>query len=120
MMTMWQLWKAHLVECAICTSGQRCETGSMILGPNKASDAPWLRKHADTHAQPVPTGSGLSVTDAVVEDLTFRREQGTKKYGTELLTDNGRDALVDAYQEALDLVVYLKQTLMERDLQRAS
>jgi hypothetical protein len=57
----------------------------------------------------------VSVTDAVVADMQFRREQGTRKYGTELRTGNGRDALVDAYQEALDLVMYLKQALMERD-----
>lgn len=28
---------------------------------------------------------------------------------------NGRDALLDAYQEALDLVVYLRQVIYERD-----
>ncbi len=71
--------------------------------------------HADTNGQPVPTGSGRRVVDAVMEDMQFRRQHGITKYGTELLTHNGRDALVDAYQEALDLVVYLKQELMERD-----
>jgi hypothetical protein len=38
---------------------------------------------------------------------------GKAKYGTELKTHNGRKALVDAYQEALDLCLYLKQALME-------
>ena len=28
---------------------------------------------------------------------------------------NGRDALVDAFQEALDLCVYLRQAIYERD-----
>jgi hypothetical protein len=32
-----------------------------------------------------------------------------------ILTFNGRDALLEAYQESLDLTVYLKQALMERD-----
>jgi hypothetical protein len=75
---------------------------------------PVTNTDADSHSQPAPTGNGASVTDAVVSDIHFRREQGTVKYGTELLTDNGRDALTDAYQEALDLVMYLKQELMER------
>lgn len=38
---------------------------------------------------------------------------GLKKYGTVLQPNNGRDALVDAYQEALDLVVYLRQRIEE-------
>lgn len=66
-----------------------------------------------TSPQPAPKGEGDSVTVAVMKDLATRREAGTKKYGTELLTNNGRNALVDAYQEALDLVMYLKQQLME-------
>jgi hypothetical protein len=32
---------------------------------------------------------------------------GRQRYGTFLYPDNGRDSLVDAYQEALDLPVYL-------------
>jgi hypothetical protein len=55
------------------------------------------------------------VTDQVVADLQFRRSQGIIKYGRELQTHNGRDALMDAYQEALDLAVYLRQAIMERD-----
>lgn len=76
--------------------------------------------HADTHSQPAPEQrGGQSVTDAVIADMLLRREQGTKKYGTELQANNGRDALVDAYQEALDLAMYLKQELLERDAVRA-
>lgn len=72
--------------------------------------------HTDS-VQPAPMRSELSqsVTDAVIADMVTRRETGTKKYGVELLTFNGRDALLEAYQESLDLTVYLKQALMERD-----
>jgi hypothetical protein len=52
---------------------------------------------------------------AVQEDLVERARVGKERYGTLLMTHNGRDALVDAYQEALDLVMYLKQSIMERD-----
>jgi hypothetical protein len=37
------------------------------------------------------------------------------KYGTPLQTNNGRDALMDAYQEACDMVMYLRQAIAERD-----
>lgn len=45
----------------------------------------------------------------VCADLTARAEVGRAKYGTYLETHNGRDSLMDAYQEALDLLMYLEQ-----------
>jgi len=54
------------------------------------------------------------VTDLVIKDLQARAKVGTEKYGESLKTFNGRDALVDAYQEALDLAQYLKQEIEER------
>ena len=50
---------------------------------------------------------------ALVADMRARDAAGRAKYGTPLQTHNGRDALVDAYQEALDLTVYLAQVLGE-------
>ena len=41
---------------------------------------------------------------------------GIEKYGTVLQPNNGRNALVDAYQEALDLAVYLRQRIEEDKL----
>jgi len=38
-----------------------------------------------------------------------------RKYGTVLKTHNGRNALMDAYQEALNLCMYLKQALLEQE-----
>ena len=49
----------------------------------------------------------------VVKDLLERVEMGRKKYGVPLTTNNGRKALQDAYEEALDLAMYLKQRIME-------
>ena len=54
------------------------------------------------------------VTTEVVKDLEKRAEYGKEQYGTRLKSNNGRDALLDAYEEALDLCVYLKQELIER------
>lgn len=66
--------------------------------------------------EPPPTPGRERVLDAVLEDLRARAEEGRKKYGTYLETHNGRRGLMDAYQEALDLVMYLKQCLMEEKL----
>lgn len=68
-------------------------------------------------SQPAPTHKSTSerVLDHVLSDLVFRAEQGKKTYGTYLETENGRDSLVDAYEEALDLCMYLKQAILERD-----
>lgn len=45
----------------------------------------------------------------LVDCLRERAKSGLAKYGVYLETNNGRDALVDAFQEALDLVMYLEQ-----------
>ena len=47
-------------------------------------------------------------------DLVARAEFGKAKYGTYLMTDNGRDALMDAYQELLDGLMYLRQHELEQ------
>ncbi len=55
------------------------------------------------------------VLPLVEADLRARIEKGTREYGEPLTTHNGRDALVDAYEEALDLALYLRQAIEERD-----
>lgn len=69
------------------------------------------QREALTSPQPAPHNVGAAIVPLVIEDLTARREFGRKKYGDELRVQNGRDALVDAYQEALDLVIYLRQKI---------
>lgn len=66
-----------------------------------------------TLQQPKPTGKGAIVWSEVMSDLAERVKVGKMKYGTELRAANGRDPLIDAYQEALDLTQYLKQAIME-------
>ncbi len=65
--------------------------------------------------QITPHGKGADVEALVHKDLRARIDSGEKKYGERLTTHNGRDALLDLYQELLDAVVYLRQALYERD-----
>lgn len=65
--------------------------------------------------QPPPSRNGHPpVWPLVIADMQARDELGRRRYGTPLQPWNGREALEDAYQEALDLAVYLKQALVER------
>lgn len=69
-----------------------------------------------TEYQPHPKrGGGTVVVDVVLADIMERAKAGKQKYGTYLETNNGRDPLWDAYQEAIDLVMYLRQALLERE-----
>lgn len=66
--------------------------------------------------QPIPVQNDQpAIWMIVIQDMQQRHFDGWDHYGTPLQPFNGRDALVDAYQEALDLAVYLRQAIYERD-----
>jgi hypothetical protein len=55
-----------------------------------------------------------SIQAKVRADLEARERLGIEQYGAALYSHNGRDALQDAYEEALDLCCYLRQAIEER------
>ena len=73
----------------------------------------------------MPTGNGVDVAvevakdlravglDNIAEDTEARIRLGEKKYGTRLKANNGRDAMLDLYQEILDGCNYAKQLVIE-------
>jgi hypothetical protein len=69
--------------------------------------------------QPPPKPGGAVVATKVITDIAGRINLGMSRYGTPLMTHNGRDAHRDAYEEALDLAICLKQDEMEREYLRA-
>jgi hypothetical protein len=50
----------------------------------------------------------------VVADMRERDQIGRERYGVPLTAGNGRNSLIDAYQERLDGVVYLATWLYEQ------
>ena len=65
--------------------------------------------------QPDPKkNDGAAIWNLGIADMRARDDFGRMKYGTPLQANNGRDALLDAYQEALDLVAYLRQAIEEK------
>lgn len=69
--------------------------------------------------QPPPEESEGDVWAEIIQDMVDRRQHGLDEYGTPLQRFNGRDAMVDAYQEALDLLVYFRQFTGEREILKA-
>ena len=59
------------------------------------------------------------IVDLVKADLDERRAHGIRKYGVALQAGNGRDALLDLYQELLDATLYVRQA-MEEDRRHAA
>ena len=72
------------------------------------------------HSQPEPTGDGVDITPLVCRDLELRSEHGVRKYGRPLRAFDGRDGLVDLYDELLDAAVYARKCLHEQRVSPAS
>lgn len=67
--------------------------------------------------QPLPARNRHpDIQTAVIADIAARRDIGIQRYSTALQPFNHRDGLRDAYEEAMDLTVYLRQVLEERNL----
>lgn len=92
------------------------ERTDLLLEGIQASD--WNEDVLKTPAsipQPPPAPGKTVVLDQVLKDIQERSDTGLRKYGVRLQTNNGRDALWDSYQEAIDLVMYLRQALLEQE-----
>jgi len=84
---------------------------------------PWNKKGTSkevdtffiTQEQPQPHGMGLPVGERLIELIRERTKLGIEKYGEPLTTHNGRDPMLDALQESIDLNQCLMQALMETE-----
>lgn len=104
---------------------QRCQgIANLYTGPRptaaqcvlESGHAPPCRSRSLNAAEPPPKpADGPAIWDLVIADMRERDGVGAAKYGRRLRAGDGRDSLVDAYQEALDLVVYLRKAIEERD-----
>lgn len=67
-----------------------------------------------TQPNPIKNNNPI-IQELVMDDMKSRLVLGIERYGTGLQAGNGRDMLKDAYEEALDLCVYLRGAMYERD-----
>jgi hypothetical protein len=63
-------------------------------------------------------GKGRNIWELVLEDMKARHHMGVEKYKKALKAFDSRDSLVDAYQEALDLSVYIRKKIKEEELRK--
>ena len=54
------------------------------------------------------------IADLVLQDLTQRKKMGMAKYGRPLGTYTIQDPLWEAYEEGLDLCIYLRAEIEKR------
>lgn len=73
---------------------------SDVRDPDRDQTAPVHNNNASCH-------------DLVIADMEERKEFGLRKYNTHLQAFNGRSFTQDAYEEVLDLAVYLRGKLEE-------
>lgn len=66
------------------------------------------------HEQQPPKKSTGDVWLLVLKDMEERRLHGIEKYGVPVQPHNGRDPLIDLYQELLDACVYIRQEIEQR------
>lgn len=110
---------ADLSEQAVTSRLKEATDNVLAAAPELMTDKykfePFVSvEDAATAKQPAPKGSGNPILGMVLADLTNRALEGKEKYGEPLLAHNGRNPLWDAYQEALDLAMYLRQAIEER------
>lgn len=90
-----------------------CDNDSVCIGPDGWAVCNDHRNHKVAKIADQPPSSG-DIWRLVIADMEARRLVGIERYGTPLQARNGRDALMDGYQEALDLCAYLRQAIEER------
>lgn len=97
------------------------ECGGLIVDPNKTygyagkvCSCRYVKPQEYTYQDKMKLFTQPNSTDDVVKDLKDREQIGLKKYG-EYVHESTDDMLQHAYEEVLDLAVYLKTEINRRN-----
>ena len=93
-----------------CTCGHCDGKGSVVTTITYKADSP-----NTPEPPPLPNPGEPTVLSLVLADLQERAEHGLKKYKQYLTAGDGRDHLMDLYQELMDAVMYIRQEIRERE-----
>jgi hypothetical protein len=104
-------WKANVGFNRKCVvpKGIKCKDEQTVTNERPNNDEPNPVKSMESRAV---QGEALNRFITVFKQ---QWQKGKDKYGTDLMTHNGRNAANDAMQEACDLVAYLVQIAMESE-----
>jgi hypothetical protein len=94
------------------THGPKTASLGPVATPERAG------REGDTQPLPAPSSHPIAHLE-VMKDLQARLDLGVRRYGQPLQPFNGRNALRDAYEEVLDLAVYLWTAIYEQEHARA-
>lgn len=99
-----------MAVCSKCNGFVKVCQSCMGIGsiPNPSEEVTINRPQP----KPIPNNQP-AVWDLVIQDIKDRDRIGEEKYKTRLQPNNGRNFLKDAYEEALDLSVYLRGAIYE-------
>jgi hypothetical protein len=107
----------HVDQCSKPPAGWYCTRAAGHDGPCAA----YPQNHSVVAEQAPPKDSGKAdCWLLVMKDMEERRVGGIQKYGQPVMPFNGRKALIDAYQECLDMAVYLRQAIEEMRIDEAA
>lgn len=87
--------------------GEPC-VGTVDVGASACTPSVLVRPLAPPRAK---EEGGTVVFDLVIADLKERLAFGIEKYGMPLIVEDGRPSLIDAYQEIIDLLFYIRKTI---------
>lgn len=109
--------QAKEIKCEDYPNGCYCCKYAIVGGNNEEEVVLCMltKKEIAVAEQQMPEGKGPDIASLLHEDIEARARLGERKYGERLKAFNGRDPLLDAYQEVLDLAFYLRQLLVERE-----
>lgn len=108
-------WNSHTGLCLLCGTPRNPDLHRECTG--RVEEPAIAVPTSLTEEQQPPQPATGDVWLLVLADMEQRRLHGIDKYGVPLQVGNGRNHLVDAYQEALDLCVYLRQEIERQRLE---
>jgi len=85
--------------------------------PDHYDDCKYAQSSPNTPEPPPIESNRVSVWELVIEDMKERDKIGREKYKMPLRAYDGRNSLIESYQECLDMAVYLRKAIEEQEEQ---
>ena len=95
-------------EISRTVGGSDTGEGSLLMGSNPPPIPNNSKPIVDEVVEDILTSGGEGADRDLIQDFWERKRFGIEKYGVALQAKNGRNYLLDAYEESLDQAIYLR------------